>query len=270
MKIGIVQTRPVKGDIAANLADHQRWVGLAVERGVGLLVFPELSITGYEPTLAGELATTKDDARFDLLQRLSDKYGIFIGVGAPIKGETGVMIGMIILRPDEARLVYAKQYLHADEEPFFIPGKEQVFLSLDDNKIALALCYELSVPEHSVNAYSHRSNIYLASVAKTAAGMEKAIDILSGIACTYSMTVFAVNCVGVCDGAECGGGSAVIDDLGEVLVTLNDREEGMLIYDTATRETGVRLAAAGENDGADMLDKNAGRQPPTAGELARR
>ena len=47
MKIGVVQTRPVKGDIAANLADHQRWASLAVERGVGLLVFPELSITGY-------------------------------------------------------------------------------------------------------------------------------------------------------------------------------------------------------------------------------
>lgn len=235
MKIGIVQTRPVKGDISANLADHQRWASLAIERGVDLLVFPELSITGYEPSLAGELATTEEDARFAGLQRLSDRYGIFLGVGAPIRVAEGVHIGMIIFQPDEPRLVYAKQYLHADEQPFFVPGKEQVFLSLDDHKIAPAICYELSVPEHSVNAYSHRADIYIVSVAKTAAGMGKAMDTLAGIACTYSMTVLLVNAVGLCEDGLCGGGSAVIDDKGEVLADLDNDEEGMLIYDTAAK-----------------------------------
>jgi len=235
MKIGIVQTRPVPGDVAANLAHHQRWAGLAVERGVDLLVFPELSITGYEPSLAGELAMTKDDIRLEGLQRMSDRYGMYVGIGAPIRAEEGVMIGMVILRPDEERMLYAKQYLHADEQPFFVPGKEQVFLSLDDNKIALSICYELSVPEHSVNAYSHRANIYLSSVAKSAAGVEKALEILTGIACTYSMTVLMANAVGDCADGLCAGGSMVVNDEGEVLAVLDEAEEGMLIYDTVTR-----------------------------------
>lgn len=235
MKIGIVQTRPVKGDVGANLADHQRWAGLAVEKGVDLLVFPELSITGYEPSLAGELAMTKEDPRFEGLQRISDRYGIYLGIGAPVRGEEGVMIGMVILRPDRERLLYAKQYLHSDEEPFFVPGKEQVFLSLDDHKIAFVICYELSVPEHSVNAYSHRANIYLVSVAKTAAGLEKAAETLAGIACTYSMTVLMANSVGECADGLCAGGSMVLDDQGEALAVLDDQEEGMLIYDTASR-----------------------------------
>lgn len=236
MKIGIVQTRPVKGDVAANLAVHQRWAGVAVQRGVDLLVFPELSVTGYEPLLAGELALTKDDPRFAGLQRMSDRYGVYLGIGAPLRAEEGVMIGMVILRPDQERLVYAKQYLHADEESFFVPGKEQVFLSLDDNKIALSICYELSVPEHSVNAYSNRTNIYLASVAKTAAGVEKATETLTGIACTYSMTVLMANAVGECGDGLCAGGSMVINDLGEVLARLEEEEEGMLVYDTVSRD----------------------------------
>ncbi|GGB18059.1 carbon-nitrogen hydrolase family protein [Puia dinghuensis] len=245
MKIGIVQTKPVKGDVVANLADHQKWIGKAVERGVDLLVFPELSITGYEPTLARELATTKEDERFDAFQWMSDKYGIVIGMGMPIwasetdgdragGGEAGVMIGMIIFQPDGPRRVYAKQYLHADEVPFFVPGNEQVFLSIDDNRIALSLCYELSVPEHSVNAYSNRANIYLSSSAKTAEGMDKALNTLTGIACTYSMIALISNSVGPCDGAECGGQSAVMNDKGEVLAKLGSSYEGMLIYDTAT------------------------------------
>jgi predicted amidohydrolase len=234
MKIAIVQTRPAKGDIASNLADHQRWASLAVERGVDLLVFPELSITGYEPSLAGDLATTAEDLRFASLQRMSDRYGIFLGVGVPIRVEEGVQIGMVIFQPDEPRLVYAKQYLHADELPYFVPGKEQLFLSLDDHKIAFAICYELTVPEHSVNAYSHRATIYLASAAKTAAGVEKAVEALSGIACTYSMPVLLANSVGLCEDGMCGGGSVVLNTEGELLADLDGEEQGMLIYDTVT------------------------------------
>jgi predicted amidohydrolase len=220
--------------MAANLADHQRWAGLAVEQDADLLVFPELSITGYEPSLAAELATTVDDLRFAGLQRVSDKYGILLCVGVPIKVEAGVQIGMVIFRPDAPRQVYAKQYLHADEKPFFVPGTEQVFLSLGDDKIALAICYELSVPEHSVNAYSHRATIYLASVAKTAAGVEKAMGNLSTIAITYSMPTLLVNAVGPCEDGICGGGSAVFNNQGELLADLDPEDEGMLVYDTLT------------------------------------
>ena len=247
MRIGVVQTRPVKGDIAANLADAQQWASLAVERGVDLLVFPELSMTGYEPSLAGKLATTAEDERFAGLQRMSDRYGIVLGAGVPIRVEEGVQIGMVIFRPDAPRLVYAKQYLHADELAFFVAGKEQVFLSLDDHKVALAICYELSVPEHSVNAYSNRADIYVASVAKTAEGMEKAIGILEGIACTYSMTVLVANSIGLCEDGMCAGGSVVINDQGEVIAELFDDEEAMLIYDTGTGQTAVRRADADLN-----------------------
>jgi predicted amidohydrolase len=244
MKIGVVQTRPVQGDIAANLADHLRWVSLAVERGVDLLVFPELSMTGYVPSLAEKLAMTAEDERFAGLQRMSDRYGIFLGVGVPIRVEEGVQIGMVIFQPDAQRLVYAKQYLHPDELSYFVAGKEQLFLMLEDNKIAPAICYELTVPEHSVNAYSHRANIYLASVAKTAEGMEKAIEILSGIACTYSMTVLLANSVGLSEDGMGAGGSVVINDKGEMIAELFDDEEAMLIYDTGTGRTAVRRADA--------------------------
>ena len=57
MKIALVQARPVKGDIEANIAAHKRLIGLAVLNGADMIIFPELSITGYEPELANELAT---------------------------------------------------------------------------------------------------------------------------------------------------------------------------------------------------------------------
>ena len=70
MKIGVVQTRPITGDIQANIANHKQWIERAVVDGAELIIFPELSLTGYEPTLAKELATDQDDPRFDDLQAL--------------------------------------------------------------------------------------------------------------------------------------------------------------------------------------------------------
>ena len=139
---------------------------------------------------------------------------------------------MIIFQPGKPRQTYCKQYLHSDEYPYFINGSEQVFL--EENKIALSICYELSVPQHSANAHNSGAIIYLSSVAKSADGVEKAVKTLSGIANKYSMTVLMSNCIGHCDNFDCGGKTSVWNDKGELLDQLNNSNEGLLIFDSIT------------------------------------
>jgi len=57
--------RPLKGDIQSNIKNHKILIDLAVYNGADTIIFPELSLTGYEPELAKKLATTPDDSRFD-------------------------------------------------------------------------------------------------------------------------------------------------------------------------------------------------------------
>lgn len=45
--IAIAQINPVLGDLKRNLALHEKTAEEAIGRGAGLLVFPELSLTGY-------------------------------------------------------------------------------------------------------------------------------------------------------------------------------------------------------------------------------
>ena len=52
MKIAVIQTRPVKGNIEFNIRDHARLTSQASASGANFVMFPELSVTGYEPTLA--------------------------------------------------------------------------------------------------------------------------------------------------------------------------------------------------------------------------
>jgi len=72
MKICAAQTRPVTGDIPANIGNHDKLIGLAVAGKADLIIFPELSLTGYEPTWAKKLAVKWDDARLDVFQEISD------------------------------------------------------------------------------------------------------------------------------------------------------------------------------------------------------
>jgi len=232
MKIGVTQTRPVTGDIPANIEYHKTFIALAAMNGADAIIFPELSLTGYEPSLAKELATDATDSRFDPFQQLSDAKQIIIGVGVPTKSTSGIHISMVLFQPNNPRQVNSKKYLHADEEPFFVSGNNISGLAINETPIALAICYEISIPQHAENASKSGAQVYIASVAKTVKGVEKAWTGLSDIAGKYGMTVLMSNSVGMCEDGECGGRSAAWNNKGILLGELNDIDEGILMLDT--------------------------------------
>lgn len=239
MKLCAAQIRPVTGDIAANVDRHKALLELG--RDSDVMVFPELSLTGYEPTLAGELAIDGRDRRLDGFQAISDAEGIAIGVGAPTRSTTGARITMVLFLPHRPRHAYSKRYLHPDEEPFFVSGDSVTTVNVDRAVIAPAICYELSVAEHAENAFRSGASIYMASVAKTAKGVDAARARLAEIARQYSMTVLMANCVGECDGCQCAGGTSIWDHTGALVGQLSDRDEGIVMIDTETREVTARM-----------------------------
>lgn len=122
MKICIAQTRPVKGDIEANIVDHINWINQAVNQNADFIIFSELSLTGYEPELAKELAIEIGDTRLNGFQEISDVKDIIICVGVPTKAKNGTCISLVIFQPNKERSLYSKQYLHEDELPYFVPA----------------------------------------------------------------------------------------------------------------------------------------------------
>ncbi len=236
MKISVAQTRPVKGDIAANIEIHKKFTALAVSYQADAIFFPELSVTGYEPGLSEELATEQDDSRLDDFQNISNTHQLTIGLGIPIKSEKGIQISMVIFQPGKPRFTYSKQQLHEDEFPYFVCGNSQVIFTTGNKKIAPAICYESLQPDHSENANRLGAEIYVASVAKSQKGIDKALLHFPGIAKKYAMTVLMANCIGYCDNFESYGNSAVWNNKGLLAGRLDNKSEGILIYDTETGE----------------------------------
>ncbi len=236
MKICIAQTRPFRGNIPANIERHIMFIESAINNKADTIMFPELSITGYEPRLAKQLATNMDDHRFDIFKDMSTQGGINICVGVPCLVNEGIQLGMIIFSAFRGAELYSKQYLHDDELPFFNAGPRRVLAFEQENKLSLSICYELSVPAHSQNAFEAGAEIYLSSVAKTADGVKKAAETLSGIARKYNMIVLMSNCVGHCDDFDGGGRSAAWNRQGELIAEMDATSEGMMIIDTESEK----------------------------------
>lgn len=236
MKICVAQTKAAKGDILRNIENHKKVIELAVFFGTEVVIFPELSLTGYEPTLAKELAASQDDPRLDQFQIISDTNAVTIGVGMPTKSHTGICISMILFQPKQPRQMYSKKYLHPDEEKFFCNGQGLPVLINDRVKISLAICYEISIPEHAENAFKNEAKIYIASVAKFVNGIDKALKRLSETAQKYSMTVLMANCIGESDGNECAGKTSIWNSKGLLVGQLDGTHEGILIVDTDTND----------------------------------
>src|SRR5262249_22829432 len=97
--LAAAQTVPKRGDVEANVEGHIRLIHVAAEAHARVLVFPELSLTGYELDLADELAFSEDDARLNPLLDSASSFGMTLVVGAPVRIGSLLHIGAFILSP---------------------------------------------------------------------------------------------------------------------------------------------------------------------------
>lgn len=236
MNIAVAQIKPAKGDISANIEKHLKFIELASSLNANSVFFPELSLTGYEPELAKDLGTNKDDDRLDAFQKISNLKKITIGVGIPTKTESGIQISMVVFQPNHQRISYSKQQLHEDEFPYFENGTEQIIIEIENQKIIPAICYESLQIEHAEKATKLGGEIYVASVAKSKNGVEKAFIHYPKVAKTYSMPVLMSNCIGECDNFVSVGFSSVWTKEGKLAEQLDNKNEGILVFNTTTEE----------------------------------
>jgi len=236
MRICAAQTKPIKGDFKQNIKNHLSLIELASEGNVDLVIFPELSISGYEPTLAKELATNSEDKRFDIFQAKSDQNDMVIAIGSPLLNKRDICIGMIVFQPKKKRTTYLKKHLFHTEEEFFKSGQSVTNLNVKDVNVGLAICYELSVAEHQKVASENGAEIYIASVVESIEGIDNSLNKMSKTASNYSMVTLMSNCIGISGKYECAGKSSIWNQEGELIGQLSSYEESVLIYDTQSKE----------------------------------
>ncbi|WP_339545793.1 carbon-nitrogen hydrolase family protein [Pseudomonas sp. RA_35y_Pfl2_P32] len=211
LTVAAAQSISIAGDVHANIARHQRFIVAAAEQGVQVLVFPELSLSGYERGLAAQLAIAPDAALLQPLRDLTREVGVTAVVGMPIRlsDDSPVLIGALVLAADGSLAVYSKQHLHPGEEVAFAPGTGGGPLTLGDDTIALAVCADFSHASHAAAAAEVGAKIYAAGVLITEGGYAADSALLQGHAREHGMLVLMANHGGATGGWASAGRSAI-------------------------------------------------------------
>lgn len=232
MRICLAQTKSIKGKLTVNLDHHLEIIENARGLNLDLIIFPELSLTGYEPTMVHKTALKMEDPIMNPFQKIANSNAINIAIGVPLKSESGTTISAIIFQPHKARLLYSKRLLHDDELPFFIPGQQQPQLTFEDYKIAFGICYETLHREHFEAAFKKHPDCFIASVSKPEKNLNEAFIHFSKMAKAFSTPILMVNSIGPSDNFISKGQSAVWNSKGELLNKLNSYQEGLLVFDS--------------------------------------
>jgi predicted amidohydrolase len=241
--VALAQISARKGNYGANIQNHLRMIDLARSHRADFIAFPELSLTGYEPTLASELAFELTDHRLDPLRETCRRNRITVIAGAPIRHEDGCVLGEFVLLPDGTCTVYSKRFLHAGEERYFLPHNWNPLLIHNEDVISLAICADFGNRQHAITAHENHSTLYIASVLITPDGYSNDTATLRQYAIEYKMTVMMANYCGFTGGYEAAGGSAVIDSRGITIATLDRDSEGILVVRRTRQQGWVRLGS---------------------------
>lgn len=234
MKICAAQLQPEIAAIVENHKKHIAFIKHAAKHKADIVVFPELSLTGYDSSIAAKVVVDLSDKLFDDYHALSSEYNMTIALGAPTKSQTGINISMLIFEPGKAVQLNSKLYLHDDELPYFTAGTQFTTLKINGHTIAPAICYESLLPEHAAQAVQRGADFYMTSVAKSEKGVAKAFNHYPQIAKQYAMPVLMVNNIGRAEDFISAGQSAAWNKTGELRGKLPADREGILMYDTET------------------------------------
>lgn len=243
--IAVAQTCPVAGDVQANLDEHIRLARLAAREGAQVVVFPELSLTGYELALAERLAFSECDSRLLPLLDLAAAHEMILVVGGPVRVGSFRYIGAFILYPDGTTGLYTKHHLgafppsaHCDscdgtvpppEATVFRRGNRNPLIRFGDNLAAVAVCADIGRPAHPKQAADRNANTYLASMFVIPSDLGGEVSKLSRYAAQHSMMTALANFGGPSGGLRSAGRSAILSEAGELLVQLEANGSGVAI-----------------------------------------
>ncbi len=223
LTVAAVQMAPVYGDVAANLAKHGDLIADARARGAELIVFPELSLTGYQVGPGAlDLAMAADDARLRALARAAgDAYAL---VGLVEEDRAARVYNAAALIHDGTVLACHRKcalpsYGNLEEGKYFAPGAAISTCAMPGGFIAAPLiCADVWDPALVHAAATAGATLLLAPTNSAFDAVSEQFSnpggwttVLDYYALMYGWPVVFVNRVGPELGLRFWGGSRILD-----------------------------------------------------------
>ncbi len=250
IKLALAQFSCKREDKKANLKKIEELTLKAKQQGVDLVIFPEMSLTGYVvKDQIYELAETIPGPSVQKIEALAKKTGMHIIFGMPQLSEktkatiynTAVLVG-----PKGFIGKYHKMYLptHSvfEEKRYFRPGYEPAAFDTELGKIGLTICYDVFFPE--VFRLTRLAGAQLIVCISASPAVRRGyFEVLTAARAIENTAYLAyVNLTGVEDGLQFWGGSRLVCPTGDVVAKAKYDEEDFIVcqvdyHDLRTAET---------------------------------
>ncbi len=248
LRIALAQVAPRLGDLEANLAGHRALIREARAGGAGLVVFPELGLTGYQlQDLAAEVSMRLDDPRLAALAAETAGDASAVVSFVEESADHRLFIAAALLEDGELRHVHRKLHLPTyglfDERRFFAQGDlVRAAPSRLGVGVGLAICedfWHLSMPQLlALDGAQILVNVSSSPGRDLAATNEVGLGTATSwrtlmrayAQLTTSFVVFC-NRVGVDESFSFWGGSEVISPTGAAVFSAPLFEEGLFYAD---------------------------------------
>ncbi|MFE9998581.1 carbon-nitrogen hydrolase family protein [Streptomyces avermitilis] len=152
MRTALLQSSGRPGSIAENLKVLDEAAGRAAAAGAGLLVAPEMFLTGYAiGDDVPRLAEPADGDSADAVAETASRHGVAIAYGYPERAGEQVFNSAQLISADGTRLAnYRKTHLFGCfERDHFTPGDQPVVQTeLNGLRVGLMICYDVEFPEN--------------------------------------------------------------------------------------------------------------------------
>ncbi len=150
MKIAVAQITGRIGQVAANRAASCVAIEDAAAAGAGLVVLPELIVSGYTvvPDLLRDAAEPLQGGTLDLWSGLARRHGLHVAGGFCERDGDRLYNSAILVGPDGLRIHYRKLHLFDREKDVFTPGDKGLPVAdTPIGRIGLCVCYDLRFVE---------------------------------------------------------------------------------------------------------------------------
>ncbi len=243
--IALAQISPALGDLERNLALHEKTAEEAIGRGASLLVFPELSLTGYFlKDLVSAVALPMTSPILGRLRDLSRRIDLVVGL-VEESPEHLFYNAAIYLSMGEIQHVHRKVYLPTygifDEQRYFAEGGRIRTFRARVGRSAILICEDMWHPSAAYVASLDGMEILISpSASPGRGGLEEGKffanaraweTINRAYAQLFTCYVLYANRVGYEDGACFWGGSEAIAPSGEPVAKAEYLSEEILVVE---------------------------------------
>lgn len=223
LKVVLAQLNLHVGDIEGNVKKHIEAANIARDKyQADLIIFPELSITGYPPEDLLLRESFISDAMHAADTLMHDIQGIHALIGHPSDSDDGFFNSCSLIYNGKLLGHYSKECLPNygvfDEHRYFIANDEPCVVDIKGVPVGILICHDIWHDAPAEKAVQQGAKLIICANASpfVISKHEERVDILSEQAQKNNVAIAYTNLVGGQDELIFDGGSMVFDASGEM------------------------------------------------------